>query len=911
MTFARRIAIGATVACLIPLLFALLIFSESREGDRQRQALLGSANAVALTGLLERLVVDMETGLRGFHIRGQEEFLEPYNSAVARYGSIHRELAAALGSDQERRLLKEIDERVQAWRLNVAEPRIAAIRVSPPVVTAAGILIPSLPDPIGLETGRKQMDALRARFDTLVARERERGEKLIEQRARATANLSRQLWIAAVGFSLLLVGSSVRILRVFNRRLQVLFTGLASVERGEYRPVVLSGGDEPARIANALNQMMAAVGQSEEELRRRANQIQESRVTLDSILDSLADGVVVADAAGKFVVFNPAAQRLLGRGATDADPSAWSETYGCFYPDAVTPFPAELLPLALAIRGESSDDLELHVRRHDRSEGIALDFSGRPILAADGSLRGGVVVFRDISERKQRYLQIQEASRLKSQFLANMSHELRTPLNAIIGFSELMHDGKAGVPTAEQKEYLGDILSSSHHLLQLINDVLDLSKVEAGKMELFPMPLDLERVAGEVRNILRTLAAQKRITIEVRVDPALHGIMQDVGKLKQIFYNYLSNALKFSPEDARVEVRLSPEGPDAFRLEVEDNGEGIRPEDIGKLFVEFQQLDASASKKYPGTGLGLALTKRLAEAQGGRVGVRSIRGKGSVFHAVLPRVVRATLEPDREPADSLPIRRGAPRVLVIDDDANDRGWLVRTLVEAGYSVETAATGAEAIGRCQRYPFDAITLDLMLPDVGGRDVLRSIREGGPNRDTPVLVVSIAAEAGAVVGFRVDDILAKPVRPEDLLRALRQAGVDPSGSGPIFVVDDDARDLKLAGEILRTLGYQAVGFSTAAAALDAARKTPPNAVVLDLQMPGIDGFEFLKRFRATVSGQRTPVIVWTARDIDQKDMRRLKSLAQAIVPKGDGALALLEELRVYAPPPVALAEVAHGR
>ncbi|HYX21623.1 MAG TPA: response regulator, partial [Thermoanaerobaculia bacterium] len=392
-----------------------------------------------------------------------------------------------------------------------------------------------------------------------------------------------------------------------------------------------------------------------------------------------------------------------------------------------------------------------------------------------------------------------------------------------------------------------------------------------------------------------------RIALEVRVDPELRGIVQDVAKLKQILYNYLSNALKFSPENARVEVRLLPEGGDAFRLEVEDNGDGIRPEDIGRLFVEFQQLDSGTAKKYPGTGLGLALTKRLVEAQGGRVGVRSTLGRGSVFFAVLPRVLAAVAEPDEGGRASISVRKGGPRVLVVDDDPLDRNWLFRILTEGGYAVETAGSGEEAIGRCQRHPFDAITLDLLLPDVGGRDVLKSIREGGPNRETPVVVVSVVAQAGAVVGFHVDDILAKPVRGEDLTAALERAGVAPNGSRPIFVVDDDAQDRKLAGGILSRLGYRTVGFSTAGAALEAAEQGPPAAVVLDLLMPDIDGFEFLRRFRTTPAGRRTPVIVWTSRDIDRSERIRLEALAQAVVPKSGGSAALLEELRAYATPP----------
>jgi len=231
----------------------------------------------------------------------------------------------------------------------------------------------------------------------------------------------------------------------------------------------------------------------------------------------------------------------------------------------------------------------------------------------------------------------QDANRLKSEFLANMSHELRTPLNAIMGFSTLMAHGKVGPVSPLQEEFLGDILRSSQHLLQLINDVLDLAKVEAGKMEFYPETIDLPQLVNEVRNILRTVSAARHIEIDSDLDPACADLAIDPAKLKQVFYNYLSNALKFSADNSRVLIRVRPEDETTFRLEVGDHGIGIRPEDIKHLFSEFRQLDSSAAKKHQGTGLGLALTRRIVEAQGGRVGVRSVIGQGSTFFAVLPR----------------------------------------------------------------------------------------------------------------------------------------------------------------------------------------------------------------------------------------------------------------------------------
>ena len=245
-------------------------------------------------------------------------------------------------------------------------------------------------------------------------------------------------------------------------------------------------------------------------------------------------------------------------------------------------------------------------------------------------------ILEDLDVEKRR---AQDANRMKSEFLANMSHELRTPLNAIIGFAKLMVHGRVGPVAPNHQEYLRDILSSANHLLQLINDVLDLAKVEAGKMEFHPESIDLGHLLGEVRDILRPVAAAKQIAIETTIAPGCEALYLDAGKLKQVLYNYLSNALKFTAERGRVHVRAWAEAAHTLRLEVEDNGIGIRPDDLDLLFSEFKQLDSTAAKRYQGTGLGLALTRRIVEAQGGTVGARSTFGKGSVFHAVLPRAI--------------------------------------------------------------------------------------------------------------------------------------------------------------------------------------------------------------------------------------------------------------------------------
>ena len=497
---------------------------------------------------------------------------------------------------------------------------------------------------------------------------------------------------------------------------------------------------------------------------------------------------------------------------------------------------------------------------------------------------------------------IQAANRMKSEFLANMSHELRTPLNAIIGFAELLRDGVAAPVTDTQVEYLKHILVSGRHLLTLINDVLDLAKVESGKLEIHPEPISLEEITREVTDVLLSKSSEKRILVSTTIDPALTSarVVADGGKLKQVLYNYVSNALKFTAPQGKVEIRVRAEGPEYFRIEVEDSGMGIRPDDMNRLFVEFQQLDAGMTKQHAGTGLGLVLTKRMVEAQGGRVGATSIPGKGSVFFAVLPRNVKGTSSGIAPTAASAGTTTDADwdavSVLVVEDGAEDRTWLVRTLTEAGYAVESAATGAAAVARCKERPFDAVTLDLLLPDMSGLEVLRGIRSEGPNRDVPVIVVSVLSDKEIVSGFSVQDVLAKPSGTSELLTALVRANVPPNDQRQILIVDDDRRMLDLMSATLTELGYQPGCQIDPIQALAGIETERPAAIILDLLMPQMTGFEFLLRLRQSKAGRYIPVLVWSAKELTPAERAQLASSAQAVLSKEEGGrAALLGELR----------------
>jgi len=596
--------------------------------------------------------------------------------------------------------------------------------------------------------------------------------------------------------------------------------------------------------------------------------------------------------------------------------------------------------LAALTRGEAVPPFDTLRRRRD---GALLDVlvTASPVHDARGRIVGASKIARDISARRRaeearareqqlraENRQVQEASRLKSEFLANMSHELRTPLNAIIGFADLMHSGKVAPDSPKHRVFVQHIRASGRHLLQLINDILDLSKIEAGKLEFEPEAVLLPELAGEVVNLLREQAAAKSIDVEVQIDPALTHLHLDPRRLKQVLYNYLSNALKFTPEGGHVTVRARPERPvpdspqgspqdsPHWRLEVEDTGIGIRPEDLGRLFTEFLQLDGSLARQHAGTGLGLALTRRLVEAQGGTVGVRSEWGRGSVFHAVLPLVAagvaqeaaqEAASSATQPPGRSAPAPGGAgpgverPSVLVVEDSRHDGGALTEALSAAGFMVAWATTAAAAVELARERAFAAITLDLLLPDRPGLELLADIRELGPNRETPVLVITLLGHPLPLEAYAVADVLTKPVRGTAVLAALMRAGVaartDAAAQGRpvVMVVDDEAPARLLIGSALEAAGVDVASFAGAAAALQALPALQPAAAIVDLTMPGLDGFALLDHLRARPETRALPVLVWTSRDLDADDRRRLRERAAEVLPKGDGSVAqVLEQL-----------------
>ncbi len=526
-------------------------------------------------------------------------------------------------------------------------------------------------------------------------------------------------------------------------------------------------------------------------------------------------------------------------------------------------------------------------------ERLPVEIVATTIKNPEGKVEWFVANVQDITERKRlqqsrlraveleaENRRVEEANRLKSEFLASMSHELRTPLNSIIGFAELLHDEQVGPMPAQQKDFIQEILTGGRHLLRLINDVLDLAKVEAGKMELRPEPVELRQLVDGVAHGLRATARDRELAIATEVDAELVDVVVDPGRFKQVLYNYLSNAIKFTPDGGQVVVRVVSEGESRFRLEVEDTGVGIAEADLGRLFVAFQQIDSGRAKPQGGTGLGLALTKRIVEAQGGSVGVRARPEGGSVFFATLPR---------RPAAYALPALNQkydvSAAVLVVDGDIEQRRLLVSTLRDAGYDVEAVATCDDARAALTRRTYSAVVIDLLDGEPSSVELLvEAIHAREPGARVPVIALSLGSGGNTPAGFAVSDVLPKPVNSTELVAALKRAGVEPISGRPIVVIDDDAGSLKLMAATLSQLGHDSVCFASARAALSALGKVRPAAIVLDLIMPDMDGLGFLDRFRAWPENRDIPVMIWTVKDLSPDERASLHDTVSTIVQKG---------------------------
>ena len=517
---------------------------------------------------------------------------------------------------------------------------------------------------------------------------------------------------------------------------------------------------------------------------------------------------------------------------------------------------------------------------------------------ADGGIVG---VFTDITELKDRELQLgqvvdrlaeardvaDEANRTKSTFLANMSHELRTPLNAIIGYSEILQEDVVDLGQQSLVADLKKIEGAGRHLLGLINDILDLSKIEAGRMDVFIEDVEVVPLLEEVRAIIEPMAKKNGNAVEFRMAENLGTMRTDRTKLKQSLLNILSNASKFTQngELTLLAERFETDQP-MVRFAISDTGIGMTEEQLSRLFQAFSQADASTAKQYGGTGLGLAITRNFCQLLGGDVTVVSRPGEGSTFTITLPDRPAAATQIESTAVPPLAGKSdNVPTVLIVDDDPVARDLLAVNLKGAGYRLIQAASGEEALRLARTMRPDAITLDVMMPKPDGWQVLSALKADADLRDIPVIIVTMLSDRGIGLSLGAIDVLTKPV-DRTRLTALIHGLV--RREGPVLVVEDDAAARGVIRLTIEKMGLAVAEAADGRQALVWLGDHPaPAMILLDLMMPEMDGFEVLDALAAHEEWRDIPVIVVTAMQLSAAERERLLGQAQKVFVKGSAS------------------------
>ncbi len=691
--------------------------------------------------------------------------------------------------------------------------------------------------------------------------------------------------------------------------------------------VVILSGSLTAQVVGGRPVACQAILRDVTEQRIAERQLADSQANTSALVESTGDSIWSVDRDHRLITFN-SAFALAVEARTSREPIEQQQPGETFAAEDVGWY-EEVYQRAL------SGDRHVAVRS-DTVDGQLRYFElyANPIQGGEG-ITGAVLFGKDVTPRfrAEEALRIakeeaEAANKAKSDFLASMSHELRTPLNSIIGFTNILIKNRDARLNEKDIGFLERVLSNGKHLLELINEVLDLAKVEAGRMELIIEEVDLGELVAETVGQLEGQAKVKEGDVELIADvPEMVNLVEtDSGKLKQVIINLVGNALKFTHSGSvTVRLEMAADGLTPTAIAVQDTGIGIPADRLDAIFEAFQQAEVGTSRKYGGTGLGLALSRSICLLMGYDLMVSSEEGKGSIFSIVMGERAKRPVKAADEPEESAEIESegetgdheertddeaggvgasGQPRpsmrdfkVLVVDDEKDSRVVITHYLEEFGCEVVTATDGATGLEAARRHRPDLITLDLMMPGVDGWDALKQLKADPDLRGIPVVVVSVIAGEGRGRLLGAVDLVTKPIEREDLLRVLWRNLARRRG-GRVLLVDDDPGALELIGSALSRAGLEVKTASNGQQALSAIAREVPDAVMLDLMMPQMDGVTFLQNLRANPLYRGLPVIVITGKDLTRDEREQLSDLASTVVRKGEHMPdELLDVLRSY--------------
>lgn len=711
----------------------------------------------------------------------------------------------------------------------------------------------------------------------------ERNQIVADVTSATHRTLIADLLIVALGVLLTLV-----ILRSIAVPLRQLIGAIDGLSAGNLAvPIPPASPDEIGSMAHTLGLFRDSLKERD----RFAAEAESQRKTIAAAIATISEGFVLYDAEDRIVLFNEQFRDIYPGLADIIKPGT---RFGQVLEAVIS---RSLVDLA----GQSPQDwIAERKARHEHGGFAEYRYGGRFVRISERRIQGGgtVAVYSDITELRQQNLELEEArelsevaNRTKSQFLANMSHELRTPLNAIIGYSEILQEDAADSGQEQIVPDLKKIEGAGRHLLGLINDILDLSKVEAGKMDVFLEDIDISSLLDEVKAIITPLVAKNGNKLELHLADHIGSMRTDRTKVKQCLLNVLSNASKFTRDGKlTVEVaRLETDRP-MIQIAISDTGIGMSEEQLGRLFQAFSQADASTTKKFGGTGLGLVITRHFCRLLGGDIIVASRVGAGSTFTITLPdqaaephqsaAPVQADLELPR--TNSVGVAVNAVTVLVVDDDPAARDLLTTNLGREGYRTVQARGGDEALELARKLRPDAITLDVLMPKKDGWTVLGALKADPELCDIPVIMVTVAPDRGIGLSLGAAEVMTKPVDRAELTSLLRQL---LSRDGPILVVEDDLATRETVRHTVEKMGLTVAEVTNGRLALAWLAENPtPAAILLDLMMPEMDGFEFLDTFNSRADWRHVPVVVITAKQLTAAERALLAGQARSVIRKG---------------------------